>query len=82
MDIFSKLEYSPGQDFLVQIEVSPDGTLDLKMAAQPGISDEILRGLYDQLLNISIPEVKQGPIKFQIVFSIWGGSGTSQHVKS
>ncbi|GMQ79107.1 MAG: hypothetical protein BMS9Abin02_1663 [Anaerolineae bacterium] len=79
---FSEIEYSPGQDFLIQIEVSPEGTLDLEMAAQPGISDEILRGLYDQLLDIPIPEVKQGPIKFQIVFSIWGGSGTSQHVRS
>ena len=72
---FSEQEASAGQDFLVQIELSPEGLSDLKMASKPGIPDEILQGLYDKLLDIPVPAVTEGAIKFQIVFSIWGGSG-------
>jgi hypothetical protein len=79
---FAEQESSVGQDLWVQIEVSPEGLSGLKSASKPGMPDEILQGLHDQLLDIPIPEVTEGPIKFQIVFSIRGGSGTSRHINS
>jgi len=76
-DHFAALAQGPGQELHLQFEVQPEGAVDLKMASQPGIADEILQGLYSDLLRLRTPEVNRGPIAFQIVFAIWGGSATS-----
>jgi hypothetical protein len=68
---FVAVEPNGGQDLTLQFELQGRGEFDLKMASRPGLSTEILRGLYDRLHEVSAPGTAGGPVAFQIAFTIW-----------
>lgn len=70
---FGSLSESTGQDLAVQIEVWPDGRVDLRMASNPRLRDEILEELHNQLMRLQGPALTGGAIKFQMRFRIRGG---------
>jgi len=75
---FNSITPLGGQDLAAQFEVWPDGRVDLRMASRPGITNEILEGLHQSLLALSVPRVNHASIAFQILFKIWGASQTDQ----
>jgi hypothetical protein len=76
-DHFAVLTEGSGHDLLVQFEVLPDSVVDVKIALRPRIIKGRIQDLYNRFRDLPPPQVKNGPIKFQISFSIWGGSGIS-----
>jgi len=73
-DHFALLAREAGRDLIVQCELQPGRRLEIKIASQPSIDDEIYQPLYDRLVELPGPDVKGGPVRFQIVFAVWGGA--------
>lgn len=63
-----------GQDLIAQFELPPDGNVAVVMASRPGIDRDLLANLHASLLALPTPKISEGPIKFQVVVAIWGGS--------
>ncbi|MDI1483786.1 hypothetical protein [Polyangium sp. y55x31] len=63
----------PGTDLLVECELFPGKKKKFEMAQRPTVDERFARAIYDKLEKIVAPEVK-GPVKFQVVFKIRGGS--------
>lgn len=76
-DHFTGLAQGSEYDLLVQFEVHPDGSADVKIALRPKIIEGRIQELYNRFRALPPPKVTHGSIKFQISFIIWGGSGIS-----
>jgi hypothetical protein len=77
-DHFSLHAPGPGMDFFLQCEVVPGLKAYVKLAFRPASVDTATlrtRELYERLCRLPAPTVSKGPIEFQLVFKIWGGSG-------
>jgi hypothetical protein len=74
---FTALPQITGHDFLVQFEVQPGGHVDIKTSSRPEIKNGNADELGKRLLTLPPPNIKEGPIKFQIIFTIRGGSSIS-----
>jgi len=59
-----------GQELIIQFEVWPGGKVEIEYSSCPGIADEKLKELGDELREISVPIVKHDTIKFQIVLDV------------
>jgi len=63
-----------GQELVLQFKIEPgEWSAVLKMASRPGIADETLQRLHDELSQLPSPSVTGGSVAFQMVFAIWGG---------
>ena len=63
----------PGSDLLVECELLPGKKKNFEMAQRPAVDQPFAQAIYEKLEKIVVPEVK-GPVKFQVVFKIRGGS--------
>ncbi|MDI3285652.1 hypothetical protein [Polyangium sp. 15x6] len=63
----------PGTDLLVECELLPGKKKKLEMAQRPTVDQPFAQAIYEKIEKIVAPEVK-GPVKFQVVFKIRGGS--------
>jgi hypothetical protein len=65
-----------GYDLLVQIEIVPPRQVKPRLAARPSAAapDE-LQSVVTHLEALQPPEVRGGPVRFQMAFRVWGGSG-------
>lgn len=66
----------PGSDLVVECELLPGKKKSFQMAQRPTVDKPLAQAIYDKLGKIPIPQVK-GPVKFQVVFKIRGGSKLS-----
>jgi hypothetical protein len=65
-----------GEDLLLQCQVEPPGRSSFQLSLRPGnLDEERVRGLYEALAGLEAFPVRQGPVRFQMVFTLWGGSG-------
>ncbi|HEY5902110.1 MAG TPA: hypothetical protein VIU39_06120, partial [Anaerolineales bacterium] len=62
-------------DLILQFDLWPGGRVDIRFATRPLSAGEAHQNLDTTLTALTAPEVTQEVIKFQIVFSIRGGSG-------
>jgi hypothetical protein len=75
-DLFEKLPRSAGEDLYVQCEIPPQGQTDYKAYLNPGKLDPVVvHELVQQLAQLKPPAVRHDPFVFQVVFTLWGGSG-------
>ncbi|TKC97156.1 hypothetical protein [Polyangium fumosum] len=63
----------PGSDLLVECELLPGKKKKFEMAQRPDVDQPFAQAIYEKLEKIVVPDVK-GPVKFQVVFKIRGGS--------
>ncbi len=81
IDFFAAQPQGAGNELMLQFEIEPSAwNANVKMASRPGIADDTLRRLYDDLCQLPSPSVTGGPVVFQMLFAIWGGqnSGAGQ----
>ena len=63
-----------GQDLIVQVEIDPDGKTKVEMVYRPPpVNKEVLNAIHKSVSALPAPEVKGGPVKFHILFALWGG---------
>lgn len=73
-DHFSAAPVCPGNDLLIGVELRPTQPAELSIATRPGVPAEVLEGLLDRLSSVASPSVREGPVAFQLLFALWGGS--------
>ncbi|MBN1967361.1 MAG: DUF3480 domain-containing protein [Anaerolineae bacterium] len=71
---FGQADEEPGQDLVLQFEIVP-GDVTIRFASKPGLGEMRLAALGARLKTIPAPPVKEGPVRFQAFFWLWGGSG-------
>ncbi len=65
-----------GYDLLVQIEIVPPREVRPSVAARPAAeAPNELESVATHLKALQPPEVHGGPVRFQMAFKVWGGSG-------
>jgi hypothetical protein len=75
---FKVLPPGPGLDLFLQCETYPNRVVHFLCAFRPAnVSGETVRAreLHERLETLTPPRVWKEPIKYQMVFTIWGGSG-------
>jgi hypothetical protein len=73
--IFGAQAPGSGQDLMVQFEIQPGGHVEVNIASRPGVSADTLQQLYERLGRLACPAVAGGPVTFQVIFAVWGGTG-------
>jgi hypothetical protein len=73
--IFGAQAPGSGQDLMVQFEIQPGGHVEVNIASRPGVSPDTLQQLYERLGRLACPAVAGGPVTFQVIFAVWGGTG-------
>jgi len=63
----------PSSDLVVECELLPGKRKTFQIAQRPTADRPFAQAVHEKLEKIAIPEVK-GPVKFQVVFKIRGGS--------
>ena len=76
-EYFAGLSPAAGQDLLLQFELRPGDGVALEIGTRPGIAQDIIQGLHERLVAQPRPPVNHGPIQFQSIFTVWGGSGNA-----
>lgn len=67
-----------GQELMLQLEIEPGAwSASVTMASRPGIAEDTLQKLHDELCQLPSPSVTGGPVAFQILFAVWGGPTNS-----
>jgi hypothetical protein len=75
-DHFLALPPGRGEDMTLQCELQPADLPLFQVAMRPAeVDDERIQELYERLVEIPAPPVDGGPVTFQAVFLLWGGSG-------
>ncbi len=64
-----------GQDLLLQLVLGSGVSVESSAASRPGIPAPVLAGLHEQLAGVATPTTRGGPLVFQLVMAIRGGSG-------
>jgi hypothetical protein len=75
---FGALPSGPGLDLFLQCEIYPGRVVHFRWAFRPAnVGGETVRGreLHGRLEALRVPQVRKEPIKYQMIFTIWGGSG-------
>ncbi|UQA59368.1 hypothetical protein [Polyangium aurulentum] len=63
----------PGSDLVIECELLPGNRKTFQIAQRPTADRPFAQAVHEKLEKIAVPEVK-GPVKFQVVFKIRGGS--------
>jgi hypothetical protein len=75
-DFFTTGPLGSGEDLLLQCQVEPPGRASFQSSLRPGkLDEERVRGLYEALAGLEAFPVQHGPVRFQMVYTLWGGSG-------
>jgi hypothetical protein len=75
---FDRQPPGAGAELMLQLEVEPSAwCAGVKMASRPGIADDMLQRLHDELSQLPSPSVTGGPVAFQMLFAIWGDAPNS-----
>jgi len=72
---FASLPRQQGQDLTIECEIEPGHKVTFRLATRPGMDHEVIRTLSGHLRALAAPNVKDGPVKFQVLYTIWGGTG-------
>jgi hypothetical protein len=75
-DHFSVLTPTPGEDIALDCHLFPGERPHFEVALRPAELDyECIQELYERLLGVPAPTTRGGPVHFQMLFTLWGGSG-------
>jgi len=72
---FASLPRQQGQDLAIECELEPGQKVTFRLATRPGMDHELIRTLSGHLRALAAPDVREGPVKFQVLYTIWGGTG-------
>jgi hypothetical protein len=72
---FADIPRRRGQDLAIECELAPGHEVTFRPAARPGIDREEFQSLSQRLRGLTAPEVSNGPVRFHVLFTIWGGTG-------
>jgi hypothetical protein len=72
---FASLPQQQGQDLAIECEIQPGRKVTVRLATRPGMDHEVIRTLSGHLRDLAAPNVSEGPVKFQVLYTIWGGTG-------
>jgi hypothetical protein len=76
-DYFDSIAPGPGQDVLLRGTLKPGekvAELPIILPVEGFLDPDLLGPLYGQLFALPVPEVRDGPVEFFMVFALWGGS--------
>jgi hypothetical protein len=77
-DHFSVLTPTAGEDVALDCHLLPGEPPFFAVAMRPAELDhECIQELYERLLAVPAPTTQGGPVHFQMLFTLWGGSGQS-----
>ncbi len=64
-----------GADLALEYELRLDGRVDVTARYRPTPDETNLERLKQQLVRLPPPKVKLGPVRFRLLFALWGGTG-------
>lgn len=71
---FAAMPAQAGQELLVQCELPARGAPEIALASRPGLDDAALKPLHADLVRLPGPKRTGGPVRFQMLFALWGGA--------
>jgi hypothetical protein len=75
-DYFASLPPDAGRDVFLECSIRPEGKVHLPISTTVDgfLDQDVLGPLFQRLFALPVPRVKEGPVEFQAVFALWGGS--------
>ncbi|ANM30777.1 hypothetical protein ABI59_16125 [Acidobacteria bacterium Mor1] len=64
-----------GADLALEYELRLDGRVDVTARYRPTPDEKNLERLKQQLVRLPPPKVTLGPVRFRLLFALWGGTG-------
>jgi hypothetical protein len=79
-DHFSVLTPAAGEDIALDCKLLSGEPPFFEVAMRPAeLDQECIQELYERLLGVAAPTTQGGPVHFQMLFTLWGGSGQPIH---